>query len=799
MNVMSGGNVHLETALLALRVGLSPIPPAEDGSKEPIAHKASWKQYQTEPATEGQIRRWYANGRTGNGLACGVGGLECFEFDHPGTYKDFLEAAWATDLGELVDKIRAGYEESTPGGGFHWLYRTDKGDGNTPLARRYKTPDEFNDKDRKAIAENPDHKPVKVLIETRGEGGFIVTAPSNGLVHPTGGAYKLLSGSLESIVTLTSEERDALWNLAKTFDEMPGASSPTLAETEFKKQAPRKGSSKFPDQVVSPWDDYNQRENTVALLQTFGWTVSHVRNGVHYLRRPGKDRGWSATYGYCKGLKVFTSSTSLPIEGTHSPFSIITYLKFNGDFKAATKALAENGYGTWCDNDGGEKQNPPPKDWKRKAPATATGGKPNFGVEGPLIVRGSAIKPKTIEWLEPGVIAVGFIGLFAGKTGIGKSLVACALIKVMLERGIIDGVLWIGEDPPDKMTIPRLIGMGIDTDKFVFLTDNASDVYVLKNLAMLNQVWLDARKPKLVVIDPPANWLGGIDPNSDAAVRSILRPIITWLNQNGVACVLIGHTRKKRKGGECEAIDEVAGSFGWGTACRMMTIFTPARDALNPKLSLMTFPKMNLGETPKTRTYEIVAPNGSPIIQWHENSQHNGVTADEAINRPITINATRGQSAVAWLEERFRERPSWASDELKTAAKAAGLSKNALWSDEVKALPIKKELSNGVGTPWLWKAIPPWPGQPWLGEAKKPLSHPYARPERDSQAEDWSPELRAAVRWLSAMVRQDQVPRASVIKLGDSFFFDESLLDQAASILNVERSFEEGNELWRIP
>lgn len=124
---------------------------------------------------------------------------------------------------------------------------------------------------------------------------------------------------------------------------------------------------------------------------------------------------------------------------------------------------------------------------------------------GPYIIRGSAIKPRTIEWLDPGWIAIGFISLFAGKTGVGKSLVACDLIKGMLEGEVINSVLWIGEDPPDKMTIPRLNGMGIDPDKFAFLTDDASDIYTLGDLRTLELAWLEAGQPKLIVIDPPAN------------------------------------------------------------------------------------------------------------------------------------------------------------------------------------------------------------------------------------------------------------------------------------------------------
>ncbi len=371
-------NVHLETALIAHRLGYSPLPPKEDGSKAPLADvrdngEWTWTPYQSVPATEEHIRGWYARNRTGNGLACGVGNLECTEFDCPVTHSDFLAAAQATGLGELVGRIRTGYEESTPGGGFHWLYRCADVKGNTELAKRHKTETEFTDKDREAIATaaalGKDHKPVKVLIETRGQGGFVITAPSNGNVHPSGGAYKLVRGGLKAIATITTEERNALWDLARTFDQMPVEPKKTIWNDtkahEFK-------GGKFPDQGKSVGDDYNERAPLADILEPHGWVKVHTRGSVEYWRRPGKDKGTSATWGYCKGFKVFTSSTQLTKGETYSKFGLYTALNHGGDFTEAVKVLAKDGFGTWIDNNGTEKQNPPPKDWKRTTSGGAT-------------------------------------------------------------------------------------------------------------------------------------------------------------------------------------------------------------------------------------------------------------------------------------------------------------------------------------------------------------------------------------------------------------------------------------------
>jgi hypothetical protein len=358
-----------DIALNAVDLGFSPVPPREDGSKRP---QSTWKRYQTTPATRQEVRAWFKGNRSGIGLVTGYNGLECFEFDCPETYQRYLAAAAAVDLGGLVAKVRAGYEEKTPGGGYHWLYCCDELRGNEKLAMRPKTPEELNDKDRDEIraaeARGKVHVPLRTLLETRGEGGFVVIAPSSGKVHPSGGAYELLSGGLDSVATLTAEEREALWDLAGTFDEVPESAPvgqpPARAASTTARDRPE-----FPDAGVSPGDDFEERADWDGdVLGPFGWAAVHASGGTTYWRRPGKDVGWSATTGRCKGLKVFTSSTPFDTKGTHTKFKAYTLLNHGEDWSAAVKALVQAGYGTWIDNDGTERQNPPPKDWRRSKP-----------------------------------------------------------------------------------------------------------------------------------------------------------------------------------------------------------------------------------------------------------------------------------------------------------------------------------------------------------------------------------------------------------------------------------------------
>ena len=74
---------------------------------------------------------------------------------------------------------------------------------------------------------------------------------------------------------------------------------------------------------------------------------------------------------------------------------------------------------------------------------------------------------------------------------------------------------------------------------------------------------------------------------------------------------------------------------------------------------------------------------------------------------------SRGQCATEWLEERFREKNEWESDELKRLAAESGVSKNALWSPEVNALPLekKKRINASGDVYYVWRSLEGWPAR----------------------------------------------------------------------------------------
>lgn len=309
----------------ALEACLCVMPPKQDGSKRP--YTGTWEKYQNTPPTREELRAWYKNSNlTGIGYICGKvsGNLETLDFDDKGIYQAFKEAGEKAGLSDLIEKVEDGCLEDTPKGN-HLPYHCDLIAGNTKLAKRPKLPEEKKDENDK----------TKTLIETKGEGGYIIAAPSFGSVNPAG-SYKLLRGSVKTIAKITPEERALLHDLARTFDQ----------PEHFEKDA-----AKFNEQAKKaggrPGDDFNLKATWREVLEPHGWQFVFERGGISYWRRPGKPLGISATTNYANSDLFFCFSTSTPFESErgYSKFSAYTVLNHGGDFSAAAQELAAKRYG----------------------------------------------------------------------------------------------------------------------------------------------------------------------------------------------------------------------------------------------------------------------------------------------------------------------------------------------------------------------------------------------------------------------------------------------------------------------
>ncbi|WP_319548818.1 DUF3631 domain-containing protein [Desulfogranum marinum] len=288
------------TALLEQNFSVIPVHPANHPTK-PKAPFGKWKQYQKEAMLLGQVEHLF-NDNEDIAVVCGAVsiGLKCIDFDKPELFPIYMEALQKIDS-ELAESLVV---HKTPSGGYHLFYRCLSAvEGNQKLAT------------------SADSK--KVYIETRGEGGYALIPPSHG--------YKAVKHSLLSIPVIKPEQDQTITNLAKSYSEKQ-------EQPEYSKNQTGNG--------LKPGDDFNQQKTNEipSMLESNGWAcVGSGSGGNDYWRRPGKDRGVSATYNNgC--FWVWTTSTNIPT-GPHDAFGLYAYFKHNGDFSAAAKDLVAQGYG----------------------------------------------------------------------------------------------------------------------------------------------------------------------------------------------------------------------------------------------------------------------------------------------------------------------------------------------------------------------------------------------------------------------------------------------------------------------
>lgn len=281
-----------------LDAGLSVMPIIMPEKKPSQA----WKQYQSRLPQKNELD--FSN--SGAALICGSvsGNVEVIDIDaknDPTLVERFDEAVQHFCADVLTEENVV--IQRTISGGLHIIYKCDVIEGNLKLAK---------------------NESGLVLVETRGEGGYIVIDPTPG--------YSIVLGDLTKIPQIAPEQRTRLMDACKSLNR-------------YYQQAYTPKTSALSADDDSPGNVYNRTGKLEALIEPLGWKYSHEYKGNQYWRRPEKKIGhsasWNGTHFY-----VWTSSTTLESERAYTLFALRTYLQFNGDFSACASQLLKEGYGT---------------------------------------------------------------------------------------------------------------------------------------------------------------------------------------------------------------------------------------------------------------------------------------------------------------------------------------------------------------------------------------------------------------------------------------------------------------------
>lgn len=369
----------------------------------------------------------------------------------------------------------------------------------------------------------------------------------------------------------------------------------------------------------------------------------------------------------------------------------------------------------------------------------ATEGPGGWTGQRELVMRNAAtIEPQAVDWLWTGWIAKGFINIIAGETGAGKSTVLADVVARVTTGAAWPGedcgrapgqVLWLGsEDPPQLMTVPRLMAAKADLENVNFiegakmdgkaLTVSLQDDFVSMSRA-LGMARERGQPISMIVIDPVTSYLSGgvlkkVDMNDAGQIRTVLEPWSVLSAGHNVAVVCVTHFAKDTNRA---MLHRVLGSGAFTALARSTISITKLPDAaqngdLHAKAMFQI--KTNLPEQPEggwrftTMKTTVFGKANRPIsatkVDWDE--------LDSALTPESIIGLGKERGPVSqfaiefplWLKAQFASVPAdqgFPISELKRRALTDGVATESTWEKHSAKFLDKKN----VGGIWLCRPL----------------------------------------------------------------------------------------------
>ncbi len=336
-----------------------------------------------------------------------------------------------------------------------------------------------------------------------------------------------------------------------------------------------------------------------------------------------------------------------------------------------------------------------------------------------VLTKASAIRPTRVKWLWQDRLALGTIGLLAGREGVGKTTAAYWLAAVVT-KGTLAGehheepksvLIAASEDSWSHTIVPRLIAAGADLDRVYrieVITDSVhSEISLPRDLHALEQIAVDV-DAALLLLDPLMSRLSDtLDTHRDAEVRRALEPLAALADKAGLAVLGLIHHNKS---GSSDPLQLVMGSKAFTAVARSVhTVITDPEDETETR-RLFGTPKNNLGRSDlptlafTISSFAIETEDGTAwtgCLTWGENSP---TSISEAMRQQKVQHEDGGATSEAaeWLQHYLTgEGGSKESAKVKSAGQAAGHSEAAIKRAKLRLAIIHKHQGHPAKTWWF--------------------------------------------------------------------------------------------------
>lgn len=319
-------------------------------------------------------------------------------------------------------------------------------------------------------------------------------------------------------------------------------------------------------------------------------------------------------------------------------------------------------------------------------------------------VRLDTVQPERVEWLWRARIPLGKVSLLVGDPGSGKSFASLAIAAAVTTGAALPDsdaaepanvVAYNAEDGLEDTVRPRAELCGVELHRFHAIdcmrdADERPTPFGLLDVHRLAEFMEKLGGVRLVIIDPIASLLGGVDSHRDAEVRSSLQVLVELAKQTRAAVLVVMHLRKS---GAERALYRVGGSIGFTGLAR--SVLLAGVDPEGGRRAIVPI-KQNLAAPVEPIEYWLDAEGR---FWWGQAAPE--LTAERLLAAQSSKPASAVEAASQFLEDCLADGER-AADEVVRLAKGARISEATLRRAKDALNVTVQRTGFGKEGRWFW-------------------------------------------------------------------------------------------------